>query len=124
MYMTIPKVFIRFLPNLYTDLLKHIFQTTGSVEVIETGEIESGLFEFEEYSATDVDIIVLSLDQQGKPELSTLPYSSTKAKVLAFSPKGDYGLRRLPGEKRWEEVRPFGLVQLLDEVLVDSYPRV
>jgi hypothetical protein len=39
------------------------------------------------------------------------------AKLVAFSPDGTHGMRRMPGENDWVEVRPFGLSQLIVEVL-------
>jgi hypothetical protein len=39
-----------------------------------------------------------------------------QAKLLAVSPSGEVGMRRMPGESQWEEFRPFGLKQLIKEV--------
>jgi hypothetical protein len=39
------------------------------------------------------------------------------AKLVAFSPDGSRGLRRMPGELDWVELRPFGLSQLIVEIL-------
>jgi hypothetical protein len=39
------------------------------------------------------------------------------AKLVAFSPDGTLGMRRMPGEGDWVEMRPFGLSQLIVEIL-------
>lgn len=109
--MTTPRVLIDYKPRIYTDLFKSIFQSIGRVEIVEVTTWEC------ENNSDGVDVIVLSLNTHGQPE-SDLPLEQLQnAKVIAFSPKGDYGLRRLPGENAWEEVSPFSLEQLIEEVL-------
>jgi hypothetical protein len=115
--MTTRRVWILFEPQIYCDLFSRILQAAGMMEII-SAEPEQGRL-LEGGTVQDpVDIVIYSLDQQGEPELARLPEPPPEAKLLAFSLKGDYGLRRLPGEKYWEEVRPFGVSQLIREVEV------
>jgi hypothetical protein len=46
-----------------------------------------------------------------------MPEFMPDAKLVAFSPDGSRGLRRMPGELDWVELRPFGLSQLIVEIL-------
>lgn len=110
--MTAARVWIHYHPNLYSEIFRELFQSTSLVEVVEQPPPEG--------EPRAVDVIVLSLE--GHEQLTREAYSRVwpQAKFLAFSPDGDYGLKRLPGEERWEEVRPFGLAQLMDEVLAGS----
>jgi hypothetical protein len=114
--MPISRVWILFEPRIYSDLFARLLKCTGMIEVLDwksSSDLHSGA---QNGGPGPVDVIILSLDAQGEPELAGLPQPPVEAKLLAFSPKGDYGWRRLPGEKTWEEVRPFGLDQMMREV--------
>jgi hypothetical protein len=113
--MTTRRVWILFEPQIYCDLFSRILQAAGLMEIISAEPEQGRLQEGGKVQAT-VDVIIYSLDNQGEPELAKLPEPPPEAKLLAFSPKGDFGLRRMPGEKYWEEVRPFGVSQLIQEV--------
>jgi hypothetical protein len=65
----------------------------------------------------DIDVVILPLDGDGEPKTSLLPDYVPDAKLVAFSPDGTLGLRRMPGEEEWIELRPFGLSQLIVEIL-------
>ena len=111
-----PRVWINYKPRIYTDIFKYLFSTMGLIEVV---EISSGGQDFREVSAgKDIDVVLLSLDSLGQPDLEVPAERLKEAKVIAFSPKGDYGLRRMPGKTNWEELRPFGLRQLMDELVI------
>lgn len=108
-----PRVWINYKPRIYTEIFKHIFQSIGLVEIVEFEPSNSGRFNMHE---KNVDIVLLSLNSLEQPEIE-LPIERTQnAKVIAFSSKGDYGLKRLPGKTNWEEMRPFGLKELIDEL--------
>jgi hypothetical protein len=64
--------------------------------------------------------VLLSLDGLGQPDPEVPAERLKGAKVIAFSPKGDYGLRRMPGINNWEELRPFGLRELMDELVIEK----
>ncbi len=111
--MTTPRILIDYKPRIYTDLFKNIFHSVGRVEIVEA--LTQGCNSSD--NGDGPDVIILSLDVHGQPE-SSLPLEQLQnARVIAFSPKGDYGLRRLPGESTWEEIRPFSLECLIHEVL-------
>jgi hypothetical protein len=114
--MTVKRVWILYEPQIYCDLFARLLRCTGRIEVI--GFKDAGVNGSENRNGAPgpVDVIIFALDSQGEPDLASLPQPPADAKLLAFSSKGDYGLRRLPGEKAWEEVRPFGLEQLIREV--------
>jgi len=114
--MTISRVWILYEPQIYRDLFSRLLLCAGRVAVVALGDTGVSRSEDGDGEQEPVDVIIFSLDKQGEPELAGLPQPPPEAKLLAFSPKGDYCLRRLPGEKMWEEVRPFGLNQLLREV--------
>jgi hypothetical protein len=68
----------------------------------------------------DIDVVLLSLDGLGNPDPDVSEECLKDAKVIAFSTKGDFGLRRMPGKTNWEELRPFGLKQLMDELVTET----
>ncbi len=110
--MSPPRVWINYKPRIYTELLTHLFQSMGLIEAVEIDPTLRAARGREE----EIDVVLLSLDYLGQPDLEIPGEGLKKAKVIAFSPKGDYGLRRLPGKTNWEEIRPFGLKQLMDEL--------
>lgn len=114
--MTIARVWILFEPQIYCDLFTNLLQRTGWIEVVNSRGPAGNHHEAGNGEPELVDVIVFSLDARGQPHLAGLAEPPPGAKLLAFSPKGDLGYRRLPGEETWEEVRPFGLDQLIREV--------
>jgi len=111
-----PRVWINYKPRIYTDIFKYLFSTMGLIEIVEI--LPTGQDFREASSGKDIDVVLLSLDGLGQPDLEVPAERLKEAKVIAFSPKGDYGLRRMPGKSNWEELRPFGLKQLMDELVV------
>jgi hypothetical protein len=118
--MVITRVWIQYKPQLYTDLFATLLKSLESVEVVEipipTQEAEEG--------EESVDVVVCSLDELGQPDLEPGLSFSSDTKLLAFSPFGDFGFRRMPGEVVWEEIRPFGFIQLVCEVLEGNQPLI
>jgi hypothetical protein len=106
------RVWINYQPRIYSDILKEVLRTLALIDVV---EVSTGARSAEE-NPISVDIALLSLDGLRQPELDLLPDRLREAKVIAFSPKGDFGLKRLPGRNNWEEVRPFGMQQLFEEL--------
>jgi hypothetical protein len=92
-----------------------LFKLFAFIEVIEDSPADYGS-EIGCKGNQPVDIIVLPLNREGKPDLEMLPHVVPQAKLLAVSPTGEVGMRRMPGESQWEEFRPFGLKQLIKEV--------
>ncbi len=114
--MATSRVCIRYKPRLYTDILTDLFQSLGPIEVVENYYLDSDHTprknEWEQ-----VDVIILPLNKDGQPELELLLYPHLNTKIIAFSPSGEKGYRRLPGDNHWEEFRPFGLYDLMKEVV-------
>jgi hypothetical protein len=110
------RILISYSPRLYGELFSTVLRSLCGIEIIETSQDPSRLWA----SRSEVDIIITSLDDRGKPSIDILPTQALKSKVLAFSPTGEVGLRRMPGSKRWEEISPFGLDQLIREVIYNS----
>lgn len=106
------RVWINYGTKLYTDLITSLLRSHGQVEVVEFPANDP-------YTLAHIpcDVIIFSLDSSGKPDLKLLPRAMPDAKLVAFSPSGEYGMRRLPGKGEWEEIRPFGIAQLIQEVL-------
>jgi hypothetical protein len=111
------RVLIHYSPKLYSELFSSILQLLCGIEIIEP-EPENNHPETSESSNQEADLIILSLDENNQPLLENLPIKPGKSKVLAFSPKGNYGLRRMPHTSVWEELSPFGLDHLIREVII------
>lgn len=108
-------VLIEYKPNLYKDLFAHLLQHLGEVSILQNHSQE------EKLDWHSVDVVVLSVDQQGEPDLETLPVFPAKAMLVAFPPCGGHGLLRKPGEENWIEVSPFGLDELVKTVLRNKH---
>lgn len=117
--MSNPKVMICYSPRLYAELFISVLKTLCGIEIIDADH-DSFVEGIPKSSRPDADIIILSLDDDGRPTMEKLPAYTPKSKVLAFSPTGKIGLRRLPNSNAWEEISPFGLDQLIREVVVSS----
>ena len=97
-------------PNLYAEVLARVLEQTGAIEIVGA-------------PSAKVDVIVFPLDDEGRPRIDLLPQPLPNAKLIAFSAQGDRGLMRLPDADEWVEARPFGLDQLVREVLTDHNTR-
>ena len=113
--MRTPRVWILFQPKLYRDVFARLFRLYPFIEVIDDSSTDY-VAEIGNDGSQLADIIVLSLNSEGKPDMGLLPHAVPRAKLLALSPSGELGMRRMPGESHWEEFRPFGLKQLIKEV--------
>jgi hypothetical protein len=111
------RVWILYEPMIYADLFHWIFERLGMVDVIRAVDPGEKLTDIEPRQDDKVDVIILPLNDQGQPRIEILPHPPPGAKYLAFSPDGKKGLMRLPGESSWQELCPFGLSNLMFEVL-------
>lgn len=111
--MTTTRVWIRYEPQLYCDLFKSILRIEDCIEIVDHSEIVSPCEEAIDTSL--IDVIIISLDDQDQPMLALLPQPTPNVKLIAFSPRGDRGFRRYPGQDQWEEVSPYGLSNLMAE---------
>jgi hypothetical protein len=111
--MTTTRVWIRYEPQLYCDLFKSILQLEDCIEIVDVSEKVSPCEEA--IDTTFIDVIIISLDDKDQPMLGLLPRPTPNAKLIAFSPRGDRGFRRYPGQDQWEEVSPYGLSNLMAE---------
>jgi hypothetical protein len=115
------RVLINYKPQLYTDLLVRIFQSIESVELYNptSTALNSHIGKESPYC---VDVVIFSLDVDGQPGNRSFPGWFQTVKLLAFSPNGDVGYRRLAGEDDWEAIHPFGMEQLIHEVAGSDFP--
>jgi len=114
------RVWIDYQPKIYTEIFKEVIQSFGLADVLTNTSAEPA----PDASLADsecIDLVVISLDNLGRPELNWTPERLQNSKAIAFSPNGDYGLLRLPGKTYWQEIRPFGLKQLI-ELLLTTQP--
>lgn len=114
------RVLIHFKPQLYSELLTRIFQSIESVEIYDPTSAISNSHNAKT-SSEYVDVIVFSLDVDGHPEHRSFPEWFHSVKLLAFSPQGDVGYKRLPGKDSWEVIHPFGMEQIIQEVAGGNY---
>lgn len=121
--MTIDRLWILYKPRLYRELFKRLFQSVTTLEIIEGTTTISLFSRGKAGTGRGMDIILLPLNESGDPDMEMLPAPPPYAKLIAFSPTGERGLRRLPGETEWEEVRPYGLGQLLLELGTAAFGR-
>jgi hypothetical protein len=113
--MVISRVLILYEPRLYSDLINELIDQLGLLDIVEVTDGKSG--EQTTNFHQQVDVVILPLDDSGHPKVSLLPDFMPDAKLVAFSPDGTRGVRRMPGELDWVEIRPFGLSQLIVEIL-------
>ncbi|UCE00894.1 MAG: hypothetical protein JSV42_09330 [Chloroflexota bacterium] len=113
--MVISRVLILYEPRLYSDLINELIEQLGLLDIVEITDNHSD--PGESNNQDNVDVVILPLDGDGIPKTSLLPSSINEAKLVAFSPDGTLGMRRMPGEEDWVEMRPFGLSQLIVEIL-------
>lgn len=115
--MVVSRVLILYEPRLYSDLINELIDQLGLLDIVEVTDSK----DLDEANGTqykdDIDVVILPLDESGEPKVSLLPGFMPEAKLVAFSPDGTRGLRRMPGELEWAELRPFGLSQLIVEIL-------
>jgi hypothetical protein len=115
--MTATRVWILYKPTIYADLFQFLFESIGTVEVIRPANTD-----FDEQSPTTSDangkdIILIPLREDGCINSDNLEKQFPDAKVLAISPSGERGIRREPGKNSWEVLSPFGLSDLIFEVM-------
>ena len=113
--MVVSRVLILYEPRLYSDLINDLIEQLGLIDIVEVKDSQT--LPDDSQDREDVDVVILPLDGEGDPKVSLLPEKMPDAKLVAFSPDGTLGLRRLPGETDWVELRPFGLSQLIVEIL-------
>lgn len=115
--MVISKVLILYEPRLYSDLINELIDQLGLLDIVEVTDNRSIVESNGSANNNDIDVVILPLDESGEPKVSLMPEFMPDAKLVAFSPDGSRGLRRMPGELDWVELRPFGLSQLIVEIL-------
>ena len=115
--MVISRVLILYEPRLYSDLINELIEQLGLLDIVEITDNNRATNSNDNQKRNDIDVVILPLDGDGEPKTSLLPGNVPDAKLVAFSPDGTLGLRRMPGEEKWIELRPFGLSQLIVEIL-------
>lgn len=115
--MVISKVLILYEPRLYSDLINELIDQLGLLDIVEVTDNQVLAEENGSDGKADINVVILPLDEAGEPKVSLLPEILPGAKLVAFAPDGTRGLRRMPGENDWVELKPFGLSQLIVEIL-------
>jgi hypothetical protein len=115
--MVISRVLILYEPRLYSDLINELIEQLGLLDIVEVTDNLDDSDNGSSDTLENVDVVILPLDSDGQPKTSLLPDVLPRAKLVAFSPDGSRGLRRMPGEQEWIEMRPFCLSQLIVEIL-------
>lgn len=115
--MVISRVLILYEPRLYSDLINELIDQLGLLDIVEITDGKDLEESNDSNNKEDIDVVILPLDETGEPKVSLLPEFLPDAKLVAFSPDGTRGLRRMPGDLDWVEMRPFGLSQLIVEIL-------
>jgi hypothetical protein len=115
--MVISRVLILYEPRLYSDLINELIDQLGLLDIVEVTDNQNITGSNGSQLSEDIDVVILPLDESGDPKVSLMPQFMPGAKLVAFSPDGTRGLRRMPGELDWVELRPFGLSQLIVEIL-------
>jgi hypothetical protein len=110
-------LWIDYRPRLYQDLLVGFFRQMERRETSVNITLHTGDFEKHLTDQERVDVLVLSLDRiEPQNRLADAGFFP-ETRLIAFSPKGNQGWKRLGLSRQWELVRPFGLQNLLNEVL-------
>src|SRR4030042_4092808 len=103
--MSSARICIQYKPQIYADCFKRIIESLGVGQVLDLADISRQ----PESELNQLDLVVLALGANGKPELPSLFEHCSRARMVAFSPDGDSGVRRAAGGSEWEIVHPFGL---------------
>ena len=110
-------IWIDYRPRLYQELILRALHQIDQIEGGNKLTLHSGRLEDYPDDQPPIDIILHSMDQIiDCPDTPDQADCSSLALLIAFSPKGIQGWRRLTPESKWELIRPFGLQCLLDEV--------
>ncbi|HJS19822.1 MAG TPA: hypothetical protein VJ785_13830 [Anaerolineales bacterium] len=121
--MNAARVWILFEPRIYSDLITRYFQSFKWVEVVIAETYVKPSVENLQTIEDAIDVIILPLTDPGTPAIHLLPADFQNSKIIAFSPSGDCGLLRFPGDVIWRRIVPFGLKQLVAEVYNSSWTR-
>lgn len=109
--MTSLNVLIDYKPRIYTDVFGRLLKKLGEVNVVGNHSLEA------ELDWNTIDLVVLSVDREGQPEIQMLPEPLPPAMLVAISPCGNLGMLRKPGDERWKVVRPFGFGELVQMII-------
>ena len=96
------RVWIEYEPLVFKEALARLLEQLDAVETVENPK--------------DIDVGVFRLANSGKLQDFFKGFVLPHAKLVVFSPTGDHAFIRLPETRRWMNVRPFGVPQLLAEV--------
>lgn len=99
------RVWIAYEPLVFRDALVKVLGQLETVEVVE--------------NASDaVDVGVFRLAETGMLQDFFRHMPLPQAKLIVFSAHGERAFIRQPGAAAWKEVEPFGMPQLVAEVLL------
>jgi len=104
-------VWIAYEPLVFREALIHLLSKLDCVELVEN-------------ASEKVDVGIFRLAITGQLQDFFLHKSLPQAKMIVFSPRGDQAFIRLPGETIWKMVRPFGMSQLVAEILAGRSKKI
>lgn len=111
------RVWIHYKPKIYSELFSTLLRSVKGVEVLDYERpFYHERFDGEGAGCDTIDLIVFSLDELIEQDLGQIGCLFPGAKLIAFSPTGEHGLKRQPGGETWDEVRPYGVSELLEEI--------
>ncbi len=101
------RVWVAYDPYLFREALTSLLSQIDQVQIVEN-------------HSEDIDIAIFRLAETGQLQDFFLHKSLPKVKMVVFSPHGDRGFIRLPGETSWKDFSPFGMDQLVAEIMAGS----
>jgi len=101
------RVWVAYDPYLFREALTSLLSQIDQVEIVEN-------------HSEDIDIAIFRLAETGQLQDFFLHKSLPKVKMVVFSPRGDRGFIRLPGETGWKDFSPFGMDHLVAEIMAGS----
>ena len=99
------QVWIAYAPHIFREALTSSLSHIDEVEIVEN-------------HSDNVDIAIFRLAETGQLQDFFRHKSLPNAKMIVFSPRGDHAFIRLPGQSSWNDVRPFGMDQLVAEIQI------
>jgi hypothetical protein len=96
-------VWIAYDPLVFREALIRLLSQLDYVEVVDNPSV-------------GVDVGIFRLADTGQLQDFFQHKSLPDAKLIVFSAKGNQAFIRLPGEKNWKSVKPFGMPQLITEI--------
>jgi hypothetical protein len=105
--------------RLYVELLTRIIQMHHEVEIINLPAWSLSTAGEKTSLKDEPQVVILPMLDRAHNAFEWAPKTYPRAKLLLFGEKGSTGYLRSPDKHHWEEIRHFGLKDLLREVKID-----